>query len=110
MVAIREEPKFPMCHSLRFGTFAIRNPQFRIGSSRGGIAQLVERQLCKLEVRGSNPLASKSLIWRRLFESKPFWMERELNPLASSPESISGLSRRSLGEGGPFFRLQGVSR
>src|SRR5258705_13464321 len=24
----------------------------------GGIAQLVERQLCKLEVRGSNPLAS----------------------------------------------------
>jgi hypothetical protein len=27
--------------------------------SGGGIAQLVERQLCKLEVRGSNPLASK---------------------------------------------------
>jgi hypothetical protein len=27
----------------------------------GGIAQLVERQLCKLEVRGSNPLASKSI-------------------------------------------------
>src|SRR5437660_12901641 len=26
----------------------------------GGIAQLVERQLCKLEVRGSNPLASKN--------------------------------------------------
>ena len=25
----------------------------------GGIAQLVERQLCKLDVRGSNPLASK---------------------------------------------------
>jgi putative endonuclease len=25
---------------------------------KGGIAQLVERQLCKLEVRGSNPLAS----------------------------------------------------
>ena len=25
----------------------------------GGIAQLVERQLCKLEVRGSNPLASR---------------------------------------------------
>lgn len=24
----------------------------------GGIAQLVERQLCKLDVRGSNPLAS----------------------------------------------------
>ena len=29
--------------------------------SSGGIAQLVERQLCKLEVRGSNPLASKAL-------------------------------------------------
>src|SRR5437764_1087387 len=29
-------------------------PQF----PSGGIAQLVERQLCKLEVRGSNPLAS----------------------------------------------------
>jgi hypothetical protein len=27
--------------------------------TNGGIAQLVERQLCKLEVRGSNPLASK---------------------------------------------------
>ena len=27
----------------------------------GGIAQLVERQLCKLEVRGSNPLASNSM-------------------------------------------------
>ncbi len=33
---------------------AIYNPQ----SEKGGIAQLVERQLCKLEVRGSNPLAS----------------------------------------------------
>jgi hypothetical protein len=31
----------------------------------GGIAQLVERQLCKLEVRGSNPLASKFTIWRQ---------------------------------------------
>ena len=30
----------------------------RARTSRGGIAQLVERQLCKLEVRGSNPLAS----------------------------------------------------
>jgi hypothetical protein len=30
------------------------NPHSHIG----GIAQLVERQLCKLEVRGSNPLAS----------------------------------------------------
>src|SRR3954468_18861050 len=29
-------------------------------TSSGGIAQLVERQLCKLDVRGSNPLASKA--------------------------------------------------
>ena len=28
--------------------------------STGGIAQLVERQLCKLDVRGSSPLASTS--------------------------------------------------
>ena len=28
----------------------------------GGIAQLVERQLCKLDVRGSNPLASISSV------------------------------------------------
>ena len=31
----------------------------------GGIAQLVERQLCKLEVRGSNPLASSVRLRRR---------------------------------------------
>ena len=31
----------------------------------GGIAQLVERQLCKLEVRGSNPLASSLRLRRR---------------------------------------------
>jgi hypothetical protein len=29
-------------------------------SEKRGIAQLVERQLCKLEVRGSNPIASIS--------------------------------------------------
>ena len=41
--------------------FAIYNLQ-----SIGGIAQLVERQLCKLEVRGSNPLASKARrAWRQ---------------------------------------------
>jgi hypothetical protein len=45
----------------------------------GGIAQLVERQLCKLEVRGSNPLAS-SLRSRRREERR--------------------LSRRSFSEGG----------
>ena len=32
----------------------------QLTGSDGGIAQLVERQLCKLEVRGSNPLASKA--------------------------------------------------
>ena len=30
----------------------------RTVASTGGIAQLVERQLCKLDVRGSNPRAS----------------------------------------------------
>ena len=39
---------------------AIENRQSKFGHSFGGIAQLVERQLCKLEVRGSNPLASIS--------------------------------------------------
>ena len=38
-------------------------------SAKGGIAQLVERQLCKLEVRGSNPLAS-SLRSRRKSRAK----------------------------------------
>ena len=33
--------------------------ELKSASLVGGIAQLVERQLCKLEVRGSNPLASK---------------------------------------------------
>src|SRR5213075_1134558 len=55
----------------------------------GGIAQLVERQLCKLEVRGSNPLAS-SLRSRRRVERR--------------------LSRRSLGEGGHPFGLVHFSR
>ncbi len=40
--------------------FAICNLQFTMSNPIGGIAQLVERQLCKLEVRGSNPLASKA--------------------------------------------------
>ena len=45
--------------------FAFIPLQSKIGNRnsaipRGGIAQLVERQLCKLEVRGSNPLASKA--------------------------------------------------
>src|SRR5439155_12727572 len=43
---------------VRVVPFAIRDRQSKLDNSRGGIAQLVERQLCKLEVRGSNPLAS----------------------------------------------------
>ena len=39
---------------------AIEGRKSTFGKSFGGIAQLVERQLCKLEVRGSNPLASKA--------------------------------------------------
>ena len=43
-----------------------RKSAIEIRNSGGGIAQLVERQLCKLEVRGSNPLASKaSKAWRQ---------------------------------------------
>jgi hypothetical protein len=41
----------------------------------GGIAQLVERQLCKLDVRGSNPLASTNF------------------PLSSRPGSVAQLVR-----------------
>ena len=37
-----------------------------LAPSQGGIAQLVERQLCKLDVRGSNPLAS---MWGKIFEA-----------------------------------------
>ncbi len=55
----------------------------------GGIAQLVERQLCKLEVRGSNPLASS---------------------LRSRRGQQRGLSGRSLGQGGHLFGLLHFSR
>src|SRR5205823_8181405 len=44
-------------HSALF--LAIENRQSKFEIPNGGIAQLVERQLCKLEVRGSNPLASR---------------------------------------------------
>jgi hypothetical protein len=47
-----DPPHFLFLHS----TFDIRHSEFH----NGGIAQLVERQLCKLDVRGSNPLASKA--------------------------------------------------
>ena len=44
---------------------AFRAPYSRIRILIGGIAQLVERQLCKLDVRGSNPLASKGISVRQ---------------------------------------------
>ena len=39
----------------------------------GGIAQLVERQLCKLEVTGSNPVASTNATGRvaQLVRARP---------------------------------------
>gem|GEM_PF-4994835 len=46
----------PMC-ALRELQFSILHLQSSVFTA-GGIAQLVERQLCKLDVRGSNPLAS----------------------------------------------------
>jgi hypothetical protein len=51
-------PGFLCCCDRRIA-FRLPHSKFGIQSS-GGIAQLVERQLCKLEVRGSNPLASKA--------------------------------------------------
>ena len=43
-------------HQLQFSILHLQSQS----SKSGGIAQLVERQLCKLDVRGSNPLASIS--------------------------------------------------
>ena len=55
-VRISQESRNPGKEFLEIG-----NRQSTFGNSEsGGIAQLVERQLCKLEVRGSNPLASKA--------------------------------------------------
>src|SRR6266436_7316454 len=54
-------------------------------TSRGGIAQLVERQLCKLEVRGSNPLASKD------------WVAHASRVLAK-PSRVRGLFQDRFGE------------
>jgi|ERR1700736_3512907 hypothetical protein len=67
----------------------------QLSTFNGGIAQLVERQLCKLEVRGSNPLASKACkAWRQQAQSRKHYRmhERERNPLASN--SISDLTNR----------------
>ena len=38
----------------------MRDDLFSKRTATGGIAQLVERQLCKLDVRGSSPRASTS--------------------------------------------------
>jgi hypothetical protein len=47
---------------------------------------LVERQLCKLEVRGSNPLASRpqGVKAKSTGDGVHFWMDWEINPLASN--------------------------
>ena len=52
--------KFPSCHIVTSaGPARLRIRRQQAASTiNGGIAQLVERQLCKLDVRGSNPRAS----------------------------------------------------
>jgi hypothetical protein len=83
---------------------AIANRQSTFGNSFcGGIAQLVERQLCKLDVRGSNPLASKASTeaWRqRLTKREDEWMHwRERSPLASKKKPASQRRARSCNPG-----------
>jgi hypothetical protein len=82
-------PKIDIRH---FVLLAIANRQSKFSnSSCGGIAQLVERQLCKLEVRGSNPLASSRRPRRR---------------------EAQELLRRSFGEGGSnsLFEIRQFSK
>ena len=67
-----------------FVSLAIANPESTFGNSFGGIAQLVERQLCKLEVRGSNPLASKKF-------RKPDFGLRKGAPVYNSVSPVSGI-------------------
>src|SRR5438552_18879711 len=56
-----ESPRKAGTQPRKFFGVEVGNRQSTFGNSEsGGIAQLVERQLCKLEVRGSNPLASKA--------------------------------------------------
>src|SRR5437868_15509246 len=54
---------FPGNYNLPCSTYPNARPA---RTSRGGIAQLVARQLCQLEVRGSNPLASSLRSSRRM--------------------------------------------
>ena len=68
------------CRSITEGTlrsnpaqarFAVRVTVFSFTiSKKGGIAQLVERQLCKLDVRGSSPLTSTSSLKRKTNRQK----------------------------------------
>src|SRR5215475_10983557 len=60
----------------------------------GGIAQLVERQLCKLEVRGSNPLAS-SLRFER--GEKRRLQRRSKAKAGSVPSTFANARRLRLG-------------
>jgi hypothetical protein len=95
--SLDRHPAFSFLPCNRKSTIDIRN-------SAGGIAQLVERQLCKLEVRGSNPLASKaSKAWRQKFNNRAHFRmhQRERNPLPPFFASRK-MSRRSLGVGGPL--------
>ena len=62
-------------------------------STAGGIAQLVERQLCKLDVRGSNPLASKSPIWSG--DENVVRLVGRLSRKGYNPASAGSLSRAS---------------
>ncbi len=58
--------------------------------SLGGVAQLGERQLCKLEVVGSSPIASTRIEQAGRPEIEPIWRkssERELKPIFSSKNS-----------------------
>jgi hypothetical protein len=52
------EGRYPQLH---FATFSLPFTSYFFPFC-GGIAQLVERQLCKLDVRGSNPLASNEML------------------------------------------------
>ena len=56
---------FPATDPVRWALRNLQSANDNLKSKfTGGIAQLVERQLCKLEVRGSNPLASKASMKR----------------------------------------------
>src|SRR6266446_3764747 len=65
-MASNRNPAFSFSENVPPGraSLAFRIPHSTIRIRHGGIAQLVERQLCKLEVRGSNPLASSLRLQR----------------------------------------------